>query len=811
MGFQPGIAIFADQTSQAVYSYFLSLIRHMHTPIQHGIGLIHLTDVEQRFYTAQLVSEMNTGVQLDPVSADLSAVLTHLQTRLLSKEEAEYYHTYIALKQPLQLYVIGDTSTQTRELAAELRDFQAAPSKVEISYLFCCKPQPTKEDLFTRSDDLATWAAEQNIRFSYLYGDVTEDQQRAYSQEDVAYAAALALFTLLVTDLSSHLRARQQAEQTSTGAPQVSHCGTLSASLISSPHEHIRQAYAARVGELLLENWQTEVIQARGNRDLQDAAMATMKKTSLSWLRPPLAESQKERAPNQREQASHDTERKELAPLSHLAPEPTTAHLDKETRPGYEALYQAYEKQTANLLRLDLGRRGRMSVRRQAALSQTGNWEAWRQTFVAVWTDFQQQTSTRIKQAIEQLWEKTGLSGVVTYATMLDEQLQHVEKQLLQVMEELKQIPHSEPISPPPSAADQQGAGNAHASAESPEQELARQLNSRPDRLLLSLVMLAMSMLLSLASWMLVSEFGSPPPLLLVPIALLCCGGMFALEYIYLSHTYLVPLTQTLQRVQASAREKWLKRCLAESYTQRLELLRQFRAQLGCLSRTSLKETTGILHKQAREALEQPFAQSSGGRNFLCGKGRSLASAEQAELELLNPDRQVHTLYKNLSREFTDRCKTLFYQRFFQSDEEASLQGVLYYEIRSEIDVWFRAEQENDAPLAEQEQRSRTIYISSADFALNTKPEFFQQVLLRTQMPALWQEQVADQPTIFFCANRGTKNVRENANLPGPPIAIETISAREKGAPFGLTTNWILLAAYSSHQPAATAETDQKR
>lgn len=809
MGFQPGIAIFADQASQTVYHHFLSLTQHMHTSIRHGIGLIYPTDIEQRIYTSHLLSEIDPGSAddqkrtFDRASADLSAVLTRLHTCLQSEEETEHYREHITLKQPFQLYIIGDTSAQTRELAASLRASQPATSEIEISYLFCCQPQLTPEKLFTGPDELTAWAAEQNIRFSYLYGDTTEEQQQAPVTEDVAYAAALALFTLLTTDLSVHLRMDQNDRDGAAATRQAPRCGTLSACLVSSPHEHIRQAYAAKVGGLLLENWQTEVIQARGRQEIQNAAIEAMKKTSLAWLLPSTAE---DRSPTRREQVDDRSTSKGRTPLSQLAPEPATASLDTETRPGYESLYQACEEQTTSLLRLDL-RQLEPARRRAESVSQTENWEAWRQAFAALWIYAQQTAYARITQAVSTLWETVGLSGVVTYATLLDEQLQRAQRRL-------SQTPAAS-APPPQTPASNQEAGDT--CAETPEQELTRQLDSQPGRLLPGLISLIMGILLSLASWMLVREFADPRDshlLLLLPIALFCCAGMFAFQYIYVRHTYLVPLARARQKVQAGAREIWLKRCLLESHTQRLQLVQHCRTHLACLSGAFLQEITRKLHTQAREALEQPFAQSSSGRNFLCSKGRSLANAEQASSELLNPGRQVNTLLKNLSHEFIDSCKALFYQHFLQSGQpggETSLQDALYHEIRSEIDLWFRAQQEHDAraPRSEQKQRSRTTYISSADFALNTKPEFFHQVLQRTQAPALWQAQAEGQATMFFCANPGIKKVRESANLPGPPVAIETIYAREKGTPFALTTNWILLAAFYCRRPAAMAETGQ--
>lgn len=762
MGFQPGIAIFVETEGQAVYEQFTNLVRHIHTALRHGIGLLCLS-AEQTVSTCLLASDnQNQQAQTPARDATLTA-LTTLQARLRSDAELRCYRSYLAQeRRPLQIYIIGSPSQAICDLAAQIR--RAHREQVEISALFCCVPRSSPQELFAESLEFATWARTNAIRFSYFYGDLTETL--GAHEEHLTYAAALALFALLTTDISNH--AQFQGENAGSSAPY----GTLSVCLISSLHHAIRQAYAANVGALLLEDWQKDLHSATENPEILRAIAENIK--TLTWLPPKLTANKK---------PGLKITPEDLAPGPQIAIVPRTP----EEQSAYTRLATSMARHTRRLHRP--GRLMRTLLRKRAQAVYAHRWSAWKDAFLLLWQHIQEAWMRQAVSQIEQMWQTHDLSGTMALATRLDAELQTIIQQL--------QTVQRAPLRPVADKEQEQRAGRA-----------------RPERLRVSLVSLIMGLLLSFIVWQLGHELGLTSGFVLLLLVASCFGGVGVMNWSYLRRTF--PLSPSHSRMPEDDRlshRAWLERCLQVSYQQRLDLATHLQQRLRCLTSDFLAQLARDLVQQAESSLEQPILTPTGGRNFLCGNERHFATASEASQDFLDhPSRGGRFIFNNLQhtrkkdspkseKEYLSAaCKTLV-QTFFSHSgpgtSEQFLRDALCYEIRIQIDPWFRAEQaEHMARSAEPPaERALTNYISRNDFELESSRELLAKALDRAQHPTLWQGQGNDTaPTNFLCTTPGRiKKNREN--FPGPVIEVQTALAQERGAPSELTSRWILLCA----------------
>jgi hypothetical protein len=796
MGFQPGIAIFADQEGQAVYEHFTSLISHIPRQLRHGIGLLCLP-AEQSAPLSLLASEVkdldDTSLLQTPagVDSDFLSSLTTLQARLRSDAEMKRYRIYLTQqRRPLQIYIIGSPSETTRTLAAHI--WREQRDQVEISALFCCPPRPSQQDLFSQAPEFVSWARTHAIRFSYFYGDLTEAMQQNERMENFAYAAALALFALLTTDISNHAQFHETNAQHRDTSRAIVRCGTLSVCLISSLHHAIRQAYAAEVGGLLLEDWQKEQSRAIATPELSDTIAEVLAHMPLAWLSPKPEELF----------AGNRKQRQEIV-LEDFAPGPETVLIPRtpEVHTTYKQLYTRMTERTRILCRQRI--LGRNFLRKPSPAFPLHAWEAWQDAFRPLWQQLQDEYLRYTVLQMENIWQAFDLSGAMALATSLDEQLQ-MTIQKLQIARGAREQTRDQ------SAKLEQSNGRSAPHTERPQ--AAQGHKQHADSLRLNLVCVLMGTLLSFVAWLLWDELGLMQSLLLLPLVASCFGGIFVINRLYLHRTFPVFHTRTHRSVDHTSSLTWRQRCLQVSYQQRLDLALCLQQRVKCYTSAFLSQIGRDLALQAGKSLDQPFLAPTEGRNFLCGNSHHLASAFEARLAFLDQplrggkfifNNMLHTRSRDTAKTERDRvsdaCKDLL-RTFFSREPgtcEQPLQDILYHEIRCQIDPWLRAARAENAPSSTEQQTERAVtnYISRNDFELDLSAELLTKTLQRAQTPTLWQGQGDESvPTNFFCTTQ--RRIEGNRAKFGQPLAeVTTTIAQERGAPCELTSRWILLCA----------------
>lgn len=800
MGFQPGIAIFTDQEGQTVYEHFVSLIRHIHRPLRHGIGLLCLP-VGQSRYLGLLSSEINdmddraTQPLPAPDGSDALSALTILQARLRSEAEMKHYRMFLsAERRPLQVYIIGRPSAATRMLAAQIRREQA--DQVEISALFCCTPCSQEQDLCARSSEFVSWSQANAIRFSYFYGDLTQGMQPSTPTENFTHAAALALFALLTTDLSNHAQFYADDAHHADDCRVTQHTGTLSVCLISSLHHSIRQAYAAEVAGLLVEDWQKELSTVSATPEFASSIDEALADMPLAWL-----------SPKSEELFRADTKhRNRTITLADLAPEPETALLPR-TPPEQATYTQRYAHMAEHTRKVHHQEKLARTFMRKPLTPHT--WEVWLETIRPLWQQLQDEYLRQIVLQMEQIRHTSDLSGAIALATQLDERLQTII-QKLQIVCAAREHIQAQP------AEQDQERSNGHQVPDQVAQEKGQQANKqarrRPEILRLNLVCLLLGALLSFVAWLFWDELGLTPSFLLLPLIASCFGGVFVTNRLYLRRALSSSPPHMRKSTQYIPPHNWMQRCLQASYQQRLDMALQLQQRVRCYTTAFLSQIGQNLALQAGTALEQPFLTSAGGRNFLCGNGRHLATAFEARLDFLDQTKRggnfiFPNLQKTRGKESTrserdsisNACKDLLHTFFLREarSSEQILQEMLCDEVRTWIDPWFRAAQAEHASLStgRRVERAVTNYISRNDFELDMGAELLARVLRRAQEPTLWQGQSRDAaPTNFFCTTPG--RIRgQSEKFRQPVIEVATTLAQEQGAPSELTSRWILLCA----------------
>ncbi|HXR66076.1 MAG TPA: hypothetical protein VN729_09135, partial [Ktedonobacteraceae bacterium] len=458
---------------------------------------------------------------------------------------------------------------------------------------------------------------------------------------------------------------------------------------------------------------------------------------------------------------------------------------------------------------------------------QARRWDAWRQTFQALWKQLQQEIRTSTLLSLENLWREAGLNAAVLYATRWDERLQQSVLRLKKAQDDLAQRrqssqeqevawqdKHKKPI--PAHAALEADHPESETDGERPAKNQDEQRDQRSQRVQLGLICLIMGAAFSFVSWMLYSELGGQPNLLLVLIVLCCFAGMFAANWFYTRRAW--PQSPTrLRRAQIHfTRKQWMERCLQESYEQRLELAVQLQERVKGVTSTLLMQIARDLHKQARQTLEEAILQPTGGRNFLCGNARHFPTANEAEIAFLETTRAQSIFSRlnitdsekaDLRRAYEDAIRA-FFLRDEQSSCEQSLQSLLCYEARTQIDPLFRFEQTSDGSVS-QGKPTRDFskrHLSQKDFSLDISSEFLESVLQRALLPSLWRGQTGNRaPSTFFCTT--PVRIQENqTKFDGPVTAVTTIYAKDKGIQLELTTGWMLLCALYCEQPPETTE-----
>jgi hypothetical protein len=276
--FRPGLVILADETGKRIYQHLLTarFLDRLSVARQRCLGFIQLgtdaddpnntsdkgnaADVQQVTYW--LASERETYIQKDPLKEALLDILPQVrQIRSLNAVRGEGYQVP---EGALQIAIVGAPRTdQMRAILQKVRDSlderdaDGTGSGVEIQYVLACHPASHDKTQGSLADNVRTLAQSDGITFCYTYGDIAE---LAYSEEEVCYAAAEALFALIctgITLLSEYVSARRVDPASGSYA-----YGTLSTALISFPREIARAYCSARMGALLVENWLREIKEA---------------------------------------------------------------------------------------------------------------------------------------------------------------------------------------------------------------------------------------------------------------------------------------------------------------------------------------------------------------------------------------------------------------------------------------------------------------------------------------------------------------------------------------------------------------------
>lgn len=796
MGFRLSITIFTESIGQTAYRYFADLIPHIAEPTRHGLGLLRLVGTDMHIYSSQLASEVDSShsndeleAVIEPVSDDLASTLTKLRDRL--EAENRIYGSNLTQPGPLSVRVVGDISQKTRDLAGRVLEWQS--TDIEITYLFCCTPQSSNEKLFSTSTDFTDWATANKIHCSYFYGDVLQTTRQEYRQENFAYAAALALFALLATDLNAHADFTQNNVIDQQNSSSVIQCGTLSACLVNSPYEAICQALVAKIGALLLQDWQPG--KARASTPGEEENLQNTQSAPFTWLSsiPGVLA----RTGNQESLATR---------ILSLLPRPGTVEIDDQECIQYQRLYDAFVEQTTRLFQKSTPSASLFFKRRTtdtlkhltSSTLQMKVWEDWQAALTGAWDYLHQAGDTRLEQIVTARWHKTDPARTVAYVTRLAQQVQETIRQLErspittqpnQPATPARASSPNQPEKPPQSLQN-----HLPDEVEQLQAEFAEHLDTHPSGSLLLLTILLMASMLSLTGWAFFSEFWGQQFIALLVLLPFCFCSMFLLGWLHLRSTY----TQPGEKLRHAIEEKQFIRCLEESNVQRLELARHTEHRLTHLSTAFLAETAQYLEQKVLTTLEHPFQQNTGGRNFLCGNGRLLENRHETQQYFIEAPGRAGIIYQNLSRDkehgIAQLCAPFLLEGFQKDQDGADFKEKLQYAIRSAIDPNFskKIPQENRQKL-ERSGSFPTTYLSRNDFALDNRPGVWQRVLDQTRMPSLWHKQAEiSQVPVFLCTT--SQRIGQLApNFSEPPIPIETPYVAER--PVEITSNWILLVA----------------
>ncbi|GHO59571.1 hypothetical protein [Ktedonobacter robiniae] len=267
--FRPGLVIFVDETGEHICAQFMLLLQRTKpdSVLCQGMALLQL-DTQKRT-TTQL--SLTHPLEQAQISTAETRPFELLVTQTLQELQSNQLITGITragypVPDPrAQIYIVGDP---TRSPLAQVQQALQAQLQRANNHSFICSMLRTQQ-----SNQLeAPLKLALPTHFCYLYqGNSLQPQQAFLSEDETCYAMAEALFTLLLTSITTEPFFMEMIRGgTSPATPIV--VGSLSTSLVLSPQEAIQDYCALRLGRDLLEQWR---------RGLQETPIATSRQEEL--------------------------------------------------------------------------------------------------------------------------------------------------------------------------------------------------------------------------------------------------------------------------------------------------------------------------------------------------------------------------------------------------------------------------------------------------------------------------------------------------------------------------------------------------
>jgi len=246
--FRPGIAIFAQEQDNNIYKHFLSVITSIGIaePLRQSIGIINVhSEATNTTNSALLVdywtikkmsfNQREIKAPTQPNKAPLTKALQALLYDIASagsKDNIEQ-HGYVIDNTTPHIFIVGSSSNLM--LGKILQQVHLTLPQSPAYYILC------SPDNTTNTPEASTFHSaildQQRIapNFCFLYKPYVGDPQFGYSRpEQHCYAAAQALYTLLVTGITEH-QEMKLVLSSSIVQNRVTHFGTLSTCLITTP------------------------------------------------------------------------------------------------------------------------------------------------------------------------------------------------------------------------------------------------------------------------------------------------------------------------------------------------------------------------------------------------------------------------------------------------------------------------------------------------------------------------------------------------------------------------------------------------
>lgn len=267
--FRPGLVIFVDETGQHICAQLMSLLQRTKPDsiLCQCMALFQL-DTQKRTATQLPLTWSLEQAQIPPAEARPFELLV---TQTLQEIQSNRLITGITragypVPDPrAQIYIVGDP---TRSPLAQVQQALQAQLQRNNNHSFICSMLRTQQSNQLEAPlNLALPA-----HFCYLYqGNSIQPQQAFLSEDETYYAIAEALFTLLLTSITTEPFFIEMIRGgTSPATPVV--VGSLSTSLVLSPREAIQDYCTLRLGRDLLEQWRP---------GLQETPIATSRREEL--------------------------------------------------------------------------------------------------------------------------------------------------------------------------------------------------------------------------------------------------------------------------------------------------------------------------------------------------------------------------------------------------------------------------------------------------------------------------------------------------------------------------------------------------
>ena len=276
--FRPGLVIFADEMGQHICAQFISLLQRTKPDsiLCQGMALLQL-DTQERTATRLSLTKQNEQTQASTAQAKTFELLVTqtLQEIQSNRLIADITRAGYPVPDPrAQIYIICDPARSP--LTQIQQALQAQLQRINNHSFICSMLHTQQTSQLDAPLDLTlsprTQSRQEPAHFCYLYqGNSTQPHHTFLSEDEVCYAMAEALFSLLFTGITTEPFFLEMIRG-STGPTTLAAVGSLGTSLVLSPRETIQRYCALRLGRDLLEQWR---------RDLQEKPITTSRLEEL--------------------------------------------------------------------------------------------------------------------------------------------------------------------------------------------------------------------------------------------------------------------------------------------------------------------------------------------------------------------------------------------------------------------------------------------------------------------------------------------------------------------------------------------------